>query len=107
DTQGTYDDDTHNISLLAGYLVGDVVPTSWLKVELAGRYDQYLYEAFTPSGTSTPTSGFGVGAFSPRLAVIVKPTPDDVVKLLGGQAFRAPSIYELYYSSAPQLANPG
>ena len=29
------------------------------------------------------------------------------MKLLGGQAFRAPSIYELYYASAPQLANPG
>jgi outer membrane receptor protein involved in Fe transport len=48
-----------------------------------------------------------VGAFSPRGAVILKPTRDDVVKLLAGQAFRAPSIYELYYASAPQLANPG
>jgi outer membrane receptor protein involved in Fe transport len=106
DTQGVYDDDTHNFSLFAAYLVGDLVPTNWLKVELGGRVDQYQYEGFTPAG-GTLVSGFGVGAFSPRAAVILKPTRDDVVKVLAGQAFRAPSIYELYYESAPQLANPG
>jgi outer membrane receptor protein involved in Fe transport len=107
DTQGVYDDDTHNFSLFAAYLVGDVVPVSWIKVEAGGRFDQYQYEAFTPSGTTQRSPGFGVGAFSPRGAVILKPTHDDVVKILAGQAFRAPSIYELYYASAPQLANPG
>lgn len=105
DVDGVYDDDTHNFSLFAGYLVGDVVPASWLKIQLGGRVDQYQYEAFTATG-GAQTPGFGVGAFSPRAAVIVKPTRDDVVKVLVGQAFRAPSIYELYYASAPQLANP-
>ncbi len=105
DTQGTYDDDTHSFSLLAGYLVGDFVPTRALKVELGGRLDQYLYEAF-----STPTNNypaFGVGAFSPRLAVIVKPAPDDDVKIMAGRAFRTPSIYELYYAGGGQVINPG
>jgi outer membrane receptor protein involved in Fe transport len=101
-----YDDDTHDFSLFAAYLVGDVAPASWIKVELGGRFDQYQYEDFTPAG-GTLIPGFGVGSFSPRAAVILKPTHVDVVKVLAGQAFRAPSIYELYYSSPPQLADPG
>ncbi|HZF54380.1 MAG TPA: TonB-dependent receptor [Polyangiaceae bacterium] len=36
--------------------------------------------------------------FLPRAAVIVKPAQGGVLKLLFGRAFRAPSIYELYYS---------
>lgn len=36
--------------------------------------------------------------FLPRAAVIVKPVQGGVLKLLFGRAFRAPSIYELYYS---------
>jgi outer membrane receptor protein involved in Fe transport len=106
DTQGVYDDDTHNFSLFAAYVVGDFVPGRWLKLEVGGRVDQYQYEAFTPAGAAQPTAGFGVGSFSPRAALIVKPTNADIVKVLAGQAFRAPSIYELYYASPPQLANP-
>jgi outer membrane receptor protein involved in Fe transport len=104
---GLYDDETNNFSLFAAYLVGDYVPARWLKVELGGRFDQYQYDSFTPTHATQPILGFGVGSFSPRAAVIVKPTNDDIVKLLAGQAFRAPSIYELYYASPPQqLANP-
>jgi outer membrane receptor protein involved in Fe transport len=106
DTQGVYDDDTHSFSLFAGYLVGDLVPARWLKVELGARYDQYQYEAFTPAGGSR-IAGFGVGAASPRLAVLLKPGRDDEVKVLGGQAFRTPSIYELYYAGGGQVVNPG
>ena len=95
DTQGLYDDDTHSFSLFAAYAVGDYVPSRVLKVELGGRVDSYVY------------SDHSVGAVSPRLAVLVKPTAVDELKLLGGGAFRAPSIYELYYASGPQLANPG
>jgi outer membrane receptor protein involved in Fe transport len=42
-------------------------------------------------------STFG-DAVSPRFTVIVKPTDSDVIKLMAGRAFRAPSIYELYYN---------
>jgi outer membrane receptor protein involved in Fe transport len=105
DAQGVYDNDTHDFSLFAAYLVGDAAPARWIKLELGGRIDQFQYAAFVPQGqVSTP--GFGVGAFSPRAAVILKPTPRDVVKILAGQSFRAPSIYELYYASPPQYANP-
>ncbi len=37
---------------------------------------------------------------NPRAAVIVKPTPMDVVKLMAGRAFRAPSTYEYFYTDA-------
>jgi iron complex outermembrane recepter protein len=44
-------------------------------------------------------------ANSPRVALIFKPRPTESVKLLVGQAFRAPNAYELYYytlgSAAP------
>jgi outer membrane receptor protein involved in Fe transport len=91
DTTGVLDDDRHNFSLVAAYVVGDVAPARWIKMEAGGRLDAY--------------STFGSSA-SPRGAVILRPTDRDNVKLLGGKAFRAPSIYELYYSSAPQYSNP-
>jgi outer membrane receptor protein involved in Fe transport len=37
---------------------------------------------------------------NPRAAIIVKPTTMDVVKLMGGRAFRAPSTYEYFYTDA-------
>jgi iron complex outermembrane receptor protein len=43
--------------------------------------------------------GFG-SATSPRAALIYTPSPTTTFKLLAGRAFRAPSVYELYYESA-------
>jgi outer membrane cobalamin receptor len=39
-------------------------------------------------------------ATSPRAALIYTPSPATTFKLLAGRAFRAPSVYELYYQSA-------
>jgi outer membrane receptor protein involved in Fe transport len=39
-------------------------------------------------------------ATSPRVALIYTPSPTTTFKLLAGRAFRAPSVYELYYESA-------
>jgi outer membrane cobalamin receptor len=52
--------------------------------------------------------GFG-SATSPRAALIYTPTPTTTFKILAGRAFRAPSVYELYYASDNILfkANPG
>jgi outer membrane receptor protein involved in Fe transport len=75
-------DDARDFSLAAGYGVADVTPARWIKVEAAARYDAY--------------SVFG-HAFSPRGAVILRPSERDNVKLLAGQAFRAPSDYETFY----------
>jgi iron complex outermembrane receptor protein len=43
--------------------------------------------------------GFG-SATSPRAALIYTPTTKTTFKLLAGRAFRAPSVFELYYESA-------
>jgi outer membrane receptor protein involved in Fe transport len=92
DVGGVQVDDTRSFSLVAAYLVGDVLPARWLKVEAAGRLDAY--------------STFG-SSISPRLAVIARPTEDDNVKVLAGKAFRAPSDYELFYvAPGGQLRNP-
>ncbi|HEU5058603.1 MAG TPA: TonB-dependent receptor [Kofleriaceae bacterium] len=37
-------------------------------------------------------------SINPRAAIIVKPTSMDIVKLMGGRAFRAPSTYEYFYT---------
>ena len=77
-------------------LVGDYVPSRVLKVELGGRVDSYVVLGSLRS------------ARSPRASRSSSSPPRSTsVKLLGGGAFRAPSIYELYYASGPQLANPG
>jgi len=46
------------------------------------------------------------GNFSPRLAVVTRLSPQTVLKLLYGSAFRMPNTYELYYAfSGFQAAN--
>lgn len=63
-----------------------------LRLSLGVRYDQY--------------TSFG-GTTNPRLGVIYQPRQRTSLKLLYGQAFRAPSAYELYYQSGDaQKANP-
>lgn len=55
------------------------------------RYDRY--------------SDFG-GTFNPRLALVWQTTPQLNTKLLYGQAFRAPSYYELYAPTSHSQPNP-
>ena len=52
-------------------------------------------------------STFGT-SLNPRLAFIGKPYDGGNTKLLGGKAFRAPSVYELYYNDGgtTQVASP-
>ncbi len=52
-------------------------------------------------------STFG-GTTSPRLSAVLKPVERGTLKLLYGKAFRAPTVYELYYSdSRTSFSNPG
>src|SRR4030095_11504212 len=44
---------------------------------------------------------------NPRAGVIWKPRNGTTLKLLYGEAFRAPNVYQLYYSSIDQRSNPG
>jgi iron complex outermembrane receptor protein len=43
------------------------------------------------------------GSTNPRAALVTALTPDTVLKLLHGRAFRAPNPYELYYTPSPWL----
>ena len=87
----TYLDDHHTFEVGAGYGVADVTLTRALRLSLGGRYDAY--------------STFG-GSFNPRAAVIVKPYEGGNLKVMFGKAFRAPSIYELYFMQ-PGVQLPG
>lgn len=71
---------------IAPYLLGDVAPSKRIKLSAGVRFDYFSHlTGFDPGG-----------ALSPRLAAIFKPWKGGNVKLLGGKAFRAPSVYELY-----------
>ena len=67
----------------AGYLIADISPTGWLKFSGGARVDNY--------------STFGA-IVVPRGALILKPVEGGTLKLMGGRAFRAPSIYEQVYN---------
>jgi len=67
----------------AAYAVTDADLAEWMRASLGARLDAY--------------STFGT-SLNPRVAVILRPYAQGNTKLIGGKAFRAPSIYELYYN---------
>ncbi|AKT43708.1 TonB-dependent receptor domain-containing protein [Chondromyces crocatus] len=75
DTQRAY-------SFAAAYALAESTLLPWLKVSLGARVD--VYTTFGP-------------IVVPRAAVIMKPVKGGTLKLMGGRAFRAPSIYEQLY----------
>lgn len=75
-------------STVAGYLLADWDPVRELRVSAGARVDGWLLPA--------PAESFY--SINPRLAVILRASPSDTIKLMAGRAFRAPSLYELYYN---------
>ncbi|MEO6420697.1 MAG: TonB-dependent receptor, partial [Polyangiaceae bacterium] len=90
DDSGTTLDRDDDFWVAAGYLVGDLTPAKALKVSLGSRVDYY--------------STFGTSV-NPRAAVILKPYDRGNIKLLAGKAFRAPSVYELFYTAPGSRAS--
>ena len=84
DPYAVYVDDHHSYTSWSAYIQDEWDVISRLRLIAAFRYDEY--------------STFG-SHFSPRMGVILKPTHESVIKLLYGQAFRAPNVFELYYQS--------
>lgn len=78
---------------MAGYVLADMTPARSVKITLGNRLDAY--------------STFGV-ANTPRGALIVHPYEAGTLKILGGKAFRAPSVFELYYNDGglTQVSSP-
>ncbi len=89
--QGSVLDDRRPFVVGAGYLLADVSPSDRAKISAGARFDTY--------------STFG-SSLNPRLALILKPYDRDNVKVMVGKAFRAPSIYELYYTGYGQPPAP-
>ncbi|PYM66193.1 MAG: hypothetical protein DMD79_03320 [Candidatus Rokuibacteriota bacterium] len=85
-------DDRRSGSLWAVYGQGEFFLLKNLVLNAGLRYDYY----YTFGGTT-----------SPRVALIYHPVAGSTLKLLYGEAFRAPNAYELYYSAAGNQANPG
>ena len=81
DETGPISNDDHPFTQGAGYAISDITPGKALKISAGARFDSY--------------STFG-SSLNPRAAIIVKPYDGGNLKILGGKAFRAPSIYELY-----------
>lgn len=75
----------------AGYGLIEGSPARWLKFSAGARVD--VYSTFGP-------------IVIPRAALIFKPGSGNVLKIMGGRAFRAPSIYEQVYNDGGQSQVP-
>lgn len=75
-------DDDLPYQIYAGYLLGDVKLTSKLALSAGARVDAW--------------STFGA-TVNPRFNLVLRPSARDVLKLVAGRAYRAPSVYELRY----------
>jgi len=73
------------------YLQDELRIAKTLSLNAGFRYD--YYDHFDSS-------------IDPRAALIYRPRPQTAFKFIYGEAFRVPNVYELYYSIAPNLANP-
>jgi outer membrane receptor protein involved in Fe transport len=93
DEDGTFLDDSRPFEAGAAYLLADGVISPKVRASGGVRLDAY--------------STFG-RSLNPRAALIVEPYARGNTKLFGGKAFRAPSVYELYYNDAgiTQQASP-
>ncbi|MDD5297223.1 MAG: TonB-dependent receptor [Rhodocyclaceae bacterium] len=79
------------------------------------RWGMYAQDDYRLTGDTSLSAGVRYdratgadGNFSPRLATVTRLSPDTVLKLLYGSAYRMPNNYELYYTfPGQQAANPG
>ena len=90
--QGNYDQQPyflyllsqHSTTIYAVYAQDEFTIRKNLLLTAGMRYDRY--------------STFG-GTLNPRLGLIYAPQENTAIKVLYGQAFRAPNVYELYYQA--------
>lgn len=92
DASGIYADRNDPYVNVAGYLVGDVLPARGVKISAGARFDYYSNVKLD-----------ALGSTNPRLALLFDTWKGGKIKLLGGKAFRSPSVYELHSSAADRL----
>jgi outer membrane receptor for ferrienterochelin and colicins len=90
----SYLSDQRDSQVWAFYAQDEFTILKNLRLNAGLRYDHY--------------STFG-GSLNPRVALIYNPFKQTALKLLYGQAFRAPNVYELYYQDGgfSQKPSPG
>jgi iron complex outermembrane receptor protein len=79
-----YVDNDQSFTTWSAYLQDEIDISQKFRLTAGLRYDHY--------------STFGEH-LSPRAGFIIKPLTESTIKLLFGQAFLAPNVYELYYQS--------
>jgi outer membrane receptor protein involved in Fe transport len=101
DVSGTMFEEALNIdapyTILAGSALLDIRPSDKLRLQGGLRFDYWSLQG----NINVPEDERGATSFpavSPRVVAIIKPTELDIVKLMFGSAFRAPSAYEYYYN---------
>ncbi len=88
-----YLDDHRSSRAWAAYLQDEITVSPIFLIYAGVRFDH--------------VSTFG-GTANPRLSAVITPVENGTLKLLYGRAFRAPTVYELYYEAPPSLrSNPG
>ena len=92
---GIYLDESHPYHLLSGYGVFDYAPIPWFGLSAGARFDGWWVSDIARSGADGSSSF--LSSVNPRVALLFHPTEEGTLKLLGGTAFRAPSIFELTY----------
>jgi len=91
DPAAVYLDDRRDSKVWAFYLQNDIRILDNLSLNAGARFDHY--------------DSFG-GTFNPRFALIYKPLEGTILKLLYGEAFRAPSAFESFYNDGGQSIKP-
>jgi outer membrane cobalamin receptor len=84
-------DDREPYQVEAGYGVADLTLSKAMRLSAGARLDHY--------------STFG-SSLNPRVALITRPYDGGNLKIMAGKAFRAPSIYELYYNDGSVTQRP-
>jgi iron complex outermembrane receptor protein len=82
-------DDRRRSRQAALFVQDDIALTRRLTAVVGARYDWWR----------------DVGTGRPRLGLVYRPDGDTAVKLLYGEAFRRPSVFELYYEEGTNQAN--
>ncbi|HEX9579376.1 MAG TPA: TonB-dependent receptor [Myxococcales bacterium] len=89
-------DQRHTQTVASGYLGDDLQLGRRVKISAAVRYDAYFGEAGVPDPQ-----------INPRIAVITEPYTGGRLKLMGGTAYRAPTLNERYFHNGQQIAAEG
>ena len=91
-----YIDEVHRYATGSLYTNVDWDVAHWLRTSAGVRLDGWYFEELGRAGDETGPRV--LGSVNPRLAIIFLPSADDTFKLIGGRAFRVPSMLELTYN---------